>query len=107
MLTILKKMNLLLDKKQKRTMVLLVIMMIVGAALQVAGVGMIVPVVSMVMDADAIKGDGIAHTLYEFIGVESVSAFTSIIMIALVVIFIIKNNYRKDIGQRALNAGRN
>ena len=91
MLTILKKMNLLLDKKQKRTMVLLVVMMIVGAALQVAGVGMIVPVVSMVMDADAIHGDGLAHTLYEIIGVESVQVFTSIIMIALVVVFIVKN----------------
>lgn len=91
MLTILKKMNLLLDKKQKRTMVLLVVMMIVGAALQVAGVGMIVPVVSMVMDADAIHGDGLAHTLYEIIGVESVQVFTSIIMIALVAVFIVKN----------------
>lgn len=91
MLTILKKMNLLLDKKQKRTMVLLVVMMIVGAALQVAGVGMIVPVVSMVMDADAIHGDGLAHTLYEIIGVESVRVFTSIIMIALVAVFIVKN----------------
>lgn len=91
MLNILKKMNLLLDKKQKRTMVWLVIMMIVGAGLQVAGVGMIVPVVSMVMDADAVHGDGLAHTLYELIGVESVTSFTAIIMVALVVVFIVKN----------------
>lgn len=91
MLNIFKKLNLLLDKKQKKTMVLLVIMMIVGAGLQVAGVGMIVPVVSMVMDADAVNGDGIAHTLYEMIGVESVTAFTAIIMIALVAVFVIKN----------------
>ncbi|MBQ7359874.1 MAG: ABC transporter ATP-binding protein [Lachnospiraceae bacterium] len=91
MLNILKKMNLLLDKKQKRTMVWLVIMMIVGAGLQVAGVGMIVPVVSMVMDADAVHGDGLANTLYELIGVESVTSFTAIIMVALVVVFIVKN----------------
>ena len=91
MLNILKKMNLLLDKKQKRTMVWLVIMMIIGAGLQVAGVGMIVPVVSMVMDADAVHGDGLAHTLYELIGVESVTSFTAIIMVALVVVFIVKN----------------
>lgn len=91
MLTIFKKMNLLLDGKQKRTMVLLVIMMIVGAGLQVAGVGMIVPVVSMVMDADAIAGDGMVHDLYVLLGVESVKTFTVIIMSALVGIFIIKN----------------
>ena len=91
MLTIFKKMNLLLDGKQKRTMVLLVIMMIVGAGLQVAGVGMIVPVVSMVMDADAIAGDGMVHDLYVLLGVESAKTFTVIIMSALVGIFIIKN----------------
>lgn len=93
MLTILKKMNLLLDKKQKTTMVWLVIMMIVGAALQVAGVGMIVPVVSMVMDADAVAGTGMVHDLYEFLGVQSVKTFTVIIMVALVAIFVIKNAF--------------
>ena len=51
---ILKKLNVLLDKKQKKTMAGLVLLMIVGAALQTAGVGMILPVVSLVLDQDVV-----------------------------------------------------
>ncbi len=91
MIKILKKMNVLLDKKQKRTMVLLVLMMIVGAVLQVAGVGMIVPVVNVVMDADAIQNSDMVRTLYEFLGGGSQTRFTVIIMLSLIGIFIIKN----------------
>jgi len=39
MLQIIKKMNVLLDKKQKRTMVGLIILMVISAFLQTAGVG--------------------------------------------------------------------
>ena len=42
MLQIIKKMNVLLDKKQKRTMVGLIILMVISAFLQTAGVGMLV-----------------------------------------------------------------
>ena len=44
MLQIIKKMNVLLDKKQKRTMVGLIILMVISAFLQTAGVGMLVAV---------------------------------------------------------------
>ena len=54
MLQILKKLNLLLDKKQKKTMAWLTVLMVIGAALQTAGVGMIMPVVSIVMDLSLI-----------------------------------------------------
>ncbi|MBP3352773.1 MAG: ABC transporter ATP-binding protein [Lachnospiraceae bacterium] len=91
MMKIIKKLNVLLDKKQKRTMFWLVIMMIVGAVLQVAGVGMIVPVVSVVMDPDAIVNNDLVRVLYELLGGGSQQRFTVIIMLALIAIFIIKN----------------
>ncbi len=91
MLKLLKKLNVLLDKKQKKTMVLLVLMMIVGAGLQVAGVGMIVPVVNVVMNADATRTNELVRTLYELLGGGSQKRFTVIIMLALISIFIIKN----------------
>ena len=91
MIKIFKKLNVLLDKKQKNTMVLLVIMMIIGAVLQVAGVGMIVPVVSVVMDPDAIVNNDLVRVLYELLGGGSQQRFTVIIMLALIAIFIIKN----------------
>ncbi|MBQ6696071.1 MAG: ABC transporter ATP-binding protein [Lachnospiraceae bacterium] len=88
---IFKKINVLLDAKQKRTMVLLVIMMIIGAGLQVAGVGMIVPVVNVVMNADAVETNGMVRTLYELLGGGSTKRFSVIIMLLLIAIFIVKN----------------
>ena len=88
---IIKKLNVLLDKKQKRTMWLLVIMMIIGAGLQVAGVGMIVPVVSIVMNPESVEKEGLVRTLYLMLGEGSTQRFAIIIMLGLIMIFIIKN----------------
>ena len=56
MLQIIKKMNVLLDKKQKRTMVGLIILMVISAFLQTAGVGMLVEVMQIVMDGEQTAG---------------------------------------------------
>ncbi len=88
---IFKKLNVLLDKKQKKTMVLLVVMMIIGAGLQVAGVGMIVPVVNVVMSPDAVEKNDMVRSLYQLFGGGSKQRFTVIIMLALIAIFIVKN----------------
>ncbi len=88
---ILKKLNVLLDKKQKKSMVFLVIMMIIGAGLQVAGVGMIVPVVSIVMNPDVVENSGLVNTLYTMVGGGSIRRFAIIIMLGLIAVFIVKN----------------
>ena len=49
MLQILKKMNLLLDKKQKRKMVGIVFMMLIGGVLESLGVTMIIPVLQVLV----------------------------------------------------------
>ena len=53
-------MNVLLDKKQKRTMVGLIILMVISAFLQTAGVGMLVEVMQIVIDPEAVPDLG-AH----------------------------------------------
>lgn len=88
---ILKKLNVLLDRKQKWTMVWLLIMMLIGAVLEVASIGIVVPVVSIVMDENAINDGGIVQTLYELLPVNSVRQFTIVIMVSLIVAFIVKN----------------
>ena len=88
---ILKKLNVLLDKKQKKTMAGLVLLMIVGAALQTAGVGMILPVVSLVLDQEALYEEGLLHDMFLWIGGGSQIRFTVIVMLGLIGVFIIKN----------------
>ena len=91
MLQILKKLNVLLDKKQKRTMVWLTFMMVIGAALQTAGVGMILPVVSLVMNKEALYEEGLLHDMFLLIGGGSEIRFTVLVMVALILVFVVKN----------------
>ncbi len=88
---ILKKLNVLLDKKQKWTMVWLLFLMLIGAVLEVASIGIVVPVVTIVMDENAIHDGGIVQTLYEALPVDNVRQFTIVIMLSLIAAFIIKN----------------
>ncbi len=50
----LKKINLLLDRRQKIRMVGLVLIMLIGAILETMGIAMIVPVMKAVVDPEAI-----------------------------------------------------
>lgn len=93
MLQILKKLNLLLDKKQKKTMAWLTVLMVIGAALQTAGVGMIMPVVSIVMDKEAMQKEGMLRDAYLMFGGGSETRFTVLVMLGLILVFIIKNTF--------------
>lgn len=91
MVKILKKMNVLLDRKQKLTMAGLLAMMLIGAILEVGSIGIVVPVVSMVMDENSIHNGGIVQTLYEMLPVNSARQFTIVIMLSLIGMFVLKN----------------
>lgn len=90
MLQIWKKLQVLLDKKQKRTMAGLIVLMIIGAFLQTAGVGLLVQVVSVVIDAEAVENSEIARFCYELLGLQSYKQFSIVIMSLLIVVYVIK-----------------
>ena len=89
MLQIYKKMMVLLDKKQKRTMVGIVFMMLIGAILEALGISVIVPIVQIVMDEQALNKPGLVRTIYDFLGMESQTQFTLVILGTLAAIFFI------------------
>lgn len=91
MLRILKKLQVLLDGKQKRTMVSLVFVMMIGGALQTLGVGMLVEVIPTVMDPNVLETNERMKLLYQLFGGGSEKNFLVIIMLALVGVFIVKN----------------
>lgn len=88
---ILKKLNVLLDKKQKRTMVGLMLLMVVGAFLQTAGVGLLVEVVNVVIDPEAVQKSKTVSALYRMVGGGSYERFAVIVMVLLIATFIVKN----------------
>ena len=93
MLQIYKKMMLLLDKKQKRTMVGIVFMMLIGAVLEALGISVIVPVVQVIMDEQALEKYSYLRSIYDFFGMTSQNQFMMAVLGAMAVIFALKNIY--------------
>ena len=90
---ILSKLNKLLDRKQKNTMLLICLMMVVGAFLQTLGVSLLVQVVNVVVDPDAVAESRTAQWFYDRMGMESFRSFSLTIMAMLIVVYILKNLY--------------
>ena len=88
-----KKMMVLLDGKQKRTMVLLVIMMFIGALLEAFSITLVVPVATLIISPTAIQDNELVASIYAFLPFESEKTFGTAVMLALVVAFILKNIY--------------
>ncbi len=93
MAEILKKMNVLLDKKQKHTMAAMVVMMIVGAILEACSVSMIIPVVEVVIDEHAVEKYDIVAAVYHGLHMQSIKQFSLVMMSVLILLFILKNLY--------------
>lgn len=88
---ILKKLMVLMDGKQKRTMFLLVVMMVIGAILETASIGLVYPLIEAVVDADAVNGDGLVSTIYHAMHLDNYTQFIILVLIGLVLAFVFKN----------------
>lgn len=93
MVKILKKMNLLLDRRQKRTMIVLIVMMLLGGVLESIGISMLVPIVTVILDPSKIEESSILSALYDGLGMESSAQFAVFLLLAFVVMTVIKNIY--------------
>lgn len=91
MLQIVKKLRVLLDKKQKRTMAGLMVLMIIGAFLQTAGVGMLVQAVNVIIDPQVLEKSGLVRSFYDLLGCKDFKSFSITVMALLVVTFAVKN----------------
>lgn len=86
-----KKLKLLMSKKQKRQMGVLVFMMFIGAILETMSVSLIIPVVQAIIQPDVLEGDGLLAKVAGALHIESQVQFTVIAMVSLVLVFILKD----------------
>lgn len=93
MLKIIKKMNLLLDRKQKRSMVWIVLMMLVGGVLESLGVTMLVPIITVVIDPVQVEQNKYLSAIYDALGLENTTQFAVVMLVAFVGIIVLKNVY--------------
>ena len=75
-----QKLNLLLDKKQKRTMAGILFMMVIGAFLEMASVALLVATVKQLTQPDAVAEGKIAGTVYRIMGSPDFKVFSATVM---------------------------
>ena len=95
MAKIFKKLMILLDKKQKRKMIVLIFLMLIGAVLETLGVSMILPVMDVVMEENAVQNHEYLQIICDVfrIGYEDTRSLMILVMVGLVVIFAVKNMF--------------
>lgn len=90
---IIKKLMVLLDKKQKSKMILLILLMLIGAVLETLGVSMIYPVVNVVMEENAVEKSQYLQIICDMfkIGYSDTRSLMILVMTGLILIFALKN----------------
>lgn len=81
----------LLDKRQKRGLAVLLLMMLAVALLETLGIGLLMPYVGVVNSPDLITSNRYLHMLYQWLGAGSTRSFIIIVSVALILLFVFKN----------------
>ena len=91
MVKIFKKMNKLLDARQKRIMVVIVFLMLIGGVLESLSISVVIPVVSVLLDPKAVETNDFLAAIYNGLHLKNVTQFTVVMLVALIGAFILKN----------------
>ena len=91
MIKILKRLNILLDRKQKNKMILIVFLMLIGGVLESLSISAIIPVMSVLLDPNAVTTNKYLAPVYNGLHMSSPMQFTLVMMVALVLAFVLKN----------------
>lgn len=86
-----KKLMILLDKKQKQKMVLLIFVMLIGAVLETLGVSLILPVMNVVLEENAVEKHVYLQIICQIFNIDNTRDLMILVMSALIVVFALKN----------------
>lgn len=93
LLRILKKFNKVLNKRQKRHILIIIMMMLIGAMMETLGVSMIVPLVTTIMDTEFFSTNRYVVWISDIVHIKSEKSFIILMLSCMIVVFIIKNIY--------------
>lgn len=88
---IVKKYQLLLNQRQKRNVKILFVLMVVSAFLEVIGVSMMIPFLTVVMRPDTMEANRAGSFVCRILGIQSHTSFVLICIGGLIALFIFKN----------------
>lgn len=87
---IFKKLMVLLSKEQKRFMILLIFLILIGAILEAGSITLVFPVIATIIEPKAVE-NGVVGDIYNFLHMNSANQFIVVVMLGLIVAFILKN----------------
>jgi len=85
-----KKMMVLMNRRQKLKMVQILFMMVIGAVLETASIGLVVPAIQMIMDPKCVEEEGIIADIYRSLGFSEPMHFTVLILCLIILGFVLK-----------------
>lgn len=91
MVKILKRLNLLLDKKQKSKMVLIVLLMLIGGILESLSISVAIPVLKVVIDSEKALSNKYLRFVYDTFHMTNPMQLTISFLILLILMFALKN----------------
>lgn len=89
----LKKIFYVFDSKQKKSTVGIMILVVIGALLELMGVASILPFVTMALSPNTVNKNRYLNYLYNALHIQSQGVFLAFLAVILILIYIVKNAY--------------
>ena len=89
----LKKLNSILDRGQKIRICGLMFMILIGGLLETAGVSLVLPLISAILDEKSFAENIYVGKIMDMFSISDVRSMIYILLIALALMFVIKNAY--------------
>ncbi|NHC43578.1 ABC transporter ATP-binding protein [Bacillus sp. MM2020_1] len=88
-----RKILMLFNKKEKRILIGLFLMMIIAALFETVGIGLVVPIVGLLTNPSIIQRQSALLYIYNLFNFQSSTSFIVFAVIGLLLVFILKNLY--------------
>lgn len=92
-LSMIKKLNSILDKSQKVKIAGLMVMILIGGLLETAGVSLVMPLISAILDQEKFAQNEYVVWIMSALGIGEVKTLIYVLLIGLALMFVIKNGY--------------
>lgn len=89
----LKKINYVLDRRQKTNLSLLLVIILIGAFVELLGVSAIMPLIDVAMEPDTINEKWYFVLITQYTGITDVNQMIVLLAVVLIVIYVLKNVY--------------
>jgi ATP-binding cassette, subfamily B, bacterial PglK len=93
MISILKKINFLVTKRQRKGLIILTIMLFIGMILEVFGLGILIPALSIILDPEIIEKTPLILQIKNYFSEFSDQSFVLLFLAAIVFVYIIKTSF--------------